>query len=400
LSTQRRSSTLTPNGVGLGKINVERAREWRNGRRGGLKIRFSKESGGSNPPSRTITFYTRAKSPYLYARIVKEDGTLLRISTGATTEAEAQFFVLTFLSKQPAQLKPKVVFDQFCAAYRHRLLPTQFKKPIHKMYLQQVENWIVPFFGQHERINNRNVEEFYEWIAQQMSGVPSKSLLNSINVVLRKLFRDAKEAGFETPAHPLSLRGVGRNQERRDAIAIDHYRKLYRCSRHWHKRSKNWLSAYKRQLLHEYILICANTGIRPGEEVRSLRWTDVEYREKFVKLRVWKGKRGFRPVIGRKVCERYLERLRKLTGHHEHLFCMPDGQPIQGESEMFANLCVEAGIPKYQLYSLRHLYISTNVIKGVPYHIIAKNCGTSVEMLSRYYDHSEVEAFAEVEGWL
>ncbi len=42
---------------------------------------------------------------------------------------------------------------------------------------------------------------------------------------------------------------------------------------------------------------------------------------------------------------------------------------------------------KRTLYSLRHTYISLRLLEGVSPAIIAKQCGTSPEMIQRHYDH-------------
>ena len=42
---------------------------------------------------------------------------------------------------------------------------------------------------------------------------------------------------------------------------------------------------------------------------------------------------------------------------------------------------------KRTLYSLRHTYISLRLLEGVSPAVIAKQCGTSTEMIQRHYDH-------------
>lgn len=39
------------------------------------------------------------------------------------------------------------------------------------------------------------------------------------------------------------------------------------------------------------------------------------------------------------------------------------------------------------LYSMRHFYITQKVLGDVPFHVIAKQCGTSIPMLEKHYSH-------------
>lgn len=43
---------------------------------------------------------------------------------------------------------------------------------------------------------------------------------------------------------------------------------------------------------------------------------------------------------------------------------------------------------KLSLYSLRHTYITNQIIAGVPLTVIATQCGTSDHMLAQHYNHA------------
>lgn len=56
----------------------------------------------------------------------------------------------------------------------------------------------------------------------------------------------------------------------------------------------------------------------------------------------------------------------------------------------FRNLMDKCGIEhknKKTLYSFRHTYISRLIEKGVPVKNIASQCGTSIEMIEKFYDN-------------
>jgi integrase len=70
-----------------------------------------------------------------------------------------------------------------------------------------------------------------------------------------------------------------------------------------------------RELLRDYILVLANTGIRHGTEASSLKWADVEYwksddRQQYLRLSV-SGKTGRRSLIARDGTEIYLQHIQE-----------------------------------------------------------------------------------------
>jgi hypothetical protein len=50
------------------------------------------------------------------------------------------------------------------------------------------------------------------------------------------------------------------------------------------------------------------------------------------------------------------------------------------------------------LYGIRHMRITTDVLKGIPYHVIALQCGTSVQMIEKTYAHLLVDNYAHLLG--
>jgi integrase len=61
----------------------------------------------------------------------------------------------------------------------------------------------------------------------------------------------------------------------------------------------------------------------------------------------------------------------------------------------FAQCKVHPSGQAYTLYSLRHRYATTQLIAGANVHDLAKNMGTSVEMIERHYSHVQTADVAE-----
>jgi integrase len=183
----------------------------------------------------------------------------------------------------------------------------------------------------------------------------------------------------------------------RPSFELGEYRILWRAL--W-KRARvcthaEWRAT--RELLRDYVLILANSGMRVGE-ANNLRMADVvpftdELGRSNFRLLV-KGKTGEREVIPRANAAKFIKRVvARRTGAQpsEHLFLMPGGTPIITLADQFDAVLKEAGIlrntkgEKYALYSLRHFYALTSLRRGVGIYTVAKNMGTSVQMIEAYY---------------
>ena len=121
----------------------------------------------------------------------------------------------------------------------------------------------------------------------------------------------------------------------------------------------------------------------------------VKAGEWYYRLNV-KGKTGERDVIMRaKLNDIVTSFLNKRLGAgakpDDLLFRMSNGQKISTLADQFDALLKEAGLThnsqgeKYVLYSLRHYYAIAALKRGVRVFDVARNMGTSVEMIEKHY---------------
>lgn len=183
----------------------------------------------------------------------------------------------------------------------------------------------------------------------------------------------------------------------RPAFNKTEYVQLYRTMRSWIREAPNDKWRYPRELLRDYVLVLSNSGIRVGE-ANNLRWRDVvpfkdDHGRKNVQLHV-RGKTGARVVIPRVAVALYMERVKKLRGDvsaDDWVFAMHDGGKIVTLADQF-NAVLKWGAlthnsagDKFTLYSLRHFYAVMAIVAGIDIYTIARNMGTSVQMIEQYY---------------
>jgi integrase len=177
-----------------------------------------------------------------------------------------------------------------------------------------------------------------------------------------------------------------------------------------------------RQLLRDYVLILANTGMRHGTEAANLKWKDVAFIKKadqhYLQMTV-SGKRGRRSLIARHQTEVYLERLFKRQPHlakfatlekllekkiNEPVFKLASGEVTKNLAGTFRVLMKESGLDKDRevkqkrtLYSLRHTYAHEVLMKErMDVYTLAKQMGTSVKMIEQHYGHLNPALKADV----
>ena len=152
-----------------------------------------------------------------------------------------------------------------------------------------------------------------------------------------------------------------------------------------------------RQLLHDYVTVLALSGMRVGE-ANSLRARDVEPitdadGRANVQFSV-RGKTGARVVVPHIDVKKVIDGIRERRPDiqpDEFLFAMPSGRRIITLADQFnafleaANLMRNSAGEKYTLYSLRHFYAVRAITRDIDIYTIARNMGTSVQMIEQYY---------------
>ncbi len=188
---------------------------------------------------------------------------------------------------------------------------------------------------------------------------------------------------------------------RREEFTPEEYRKLHTFARGWVKSArKSSLTTWYRTVCYNFLLVMCNTGMRPPE-ARNLRWRDVAIRtddqgRKFVILNV-RGKGKFRQLVAASNVADYLERIRAISKALE-----PDDfvfSTLEGKSSLtlyagqVGKLLTESGLLRSSsgrlrsTYCFRHTYATFRLTEGVDVYFLAKQMGTSVQMIEDHYGH-------------
>jgi integrase len=319
-------------------------------------------------------------------------------------------------------------------------------------YIKVVEKYINPIIG-HVKIGSVGAETIktYEATRDDMwQGAISKSSVNTHNVVLRGILREAVERRFikSSDIPLLTVKGKGQPTESRPPFYADEIELMMERFPDWADEVDD-AAKYNRILLSLYVQFLAATGVRPGQEALAVKWkhisdgvakaSDVQQtipsspvvwdafyhpdtyierneQDEFIdykriiitdgKLHNRSDQPSARPVIARGEISRILNDIAWHTRRKDpddYLFCSALGGRLKSDMaplfSKFLNHCGLLYAPdgrRRSLYSLRHYYTNEMIRKNsIPLIVIAQNMGTSVEMLEKYYTSNLVEEYAE-----
>jgi integrase len=285
-----------------------------------------------------------------------------------------------------------------------------------------ITRYLMPYFGKRDitLVQKKDLMDYRAWRQSywvtgpgfhetgKVKAPPAPATLKQEWTAMRGVFVHGVDLGFVSPNLLPMLKHEKNKVEKRPAFTAEEYRRLWLFMRQWIKQTNNPRVTADRQLLRDYVLIMANTGMRKGE-ARQIKWRDViphqtEHGE-WMTIQVNRGKTGERLVVCQPGTDRYFNRLRK-RGHNTEpddlVFCHADGLPIQ-EFTGFAALLKAASLrtdskgDNHTIYSLRHTYATLRLQNGTNVYWLKKNMGTSVAQIEAHYGQTNVLVGIEFE---
>ena len=368
----------------------------------------------------SVVIYKRARSSVWQVRLRLDDGTWHRVSSKTADLDEASDRAKVFYYEAKVKAKNKLpqstrkfasVAKAAVAAMEEELIHGR-GKVVYSAYIGVIHNFLIPFFGKYvvDSITPAKLNDYEAWRRDRMGKAPAASTVTTHNAALVRIFDIALQHGWITRSTLPSLRNKGTKSETRPAFTFEEYRLLTRRMREWAKTGKSGRTRMMRELLRDYVLILANTGIRHGTEAMNLKWRHIEWfinrhGERFLQMTV-DGKTGNRQLIARHNTGIYLRRIQSRFPEFadmsfdellkarvdESVFRLTDGTRTEHLHQSFGQLLRDTDLligtaserPR-TLYSLRHTYATLELYKGRNIHQLARQMGSSVAMLEKHY---------------
>jgi len=252
--------------------------------------------------------------------------------------------------------------------------------------------------------------DFGKWRTKKLGRKAHHSTINTHNTALNRVLDEAEQRGWITHAIRPKPINDGVKTKSRGSFTRDEYKIVYTELRSFHKATDKPITAGTREVLRNYVLILANTGMRHGTEALDLKWKNLlwikERDETYLGLFV-DGKTGQRPLVARDSAIRPFERqvglnpaLAGMTLNEvieakldEYVFVTRLGQRAARAnlSRNFEKLLEKLGLvygadgKKRTLYSWRHFYATLDLQRGVSTHVLSWQMGNSTGVLDRFY---------------
>jgi integrase len=258
-----------------------------------------------------------------------------------------------------------------------------------------------------EAIDDKVMREFIPWrrdyyaafkvLPKNAKRHPTDKTLQWDMMLGKAIVKWAAEQGLRGKQPAITATFTPKRKRVRPAFERWEYRQLWRtlCKRIVTARDKRTRAS--RELLRSYVLVLANSGIRTGE-ANKLKVTDVhsfvDDKQRNNYRLVVRGKTGERDAIVRFVAAKRLDKYltkRRVEEPGGLLFVMPDGSKITSLIDQLNSALKAAGIErssfgeKYSVYSLRHFYAVNALRNGIGVFEVARNMGTSIQMIQEYY---------------
>lgn len=295
-------------------------------------------------------------------------------------------------------------------------------KVTYKHYIQAINKYLIKFLGNHniDKIDYALLTKFSIWREQQMRTTPSQSAINTHNSALNRVFDEALLRGFITKSQVPYLENKGVSSARRDDFTVEEYKQLYQYMRKWVKEAREGREKTIRNLLRDYVLILANTGIRAGTEAMNLKWQHItivkQDGQDYLTLHI-KGKtKKMRSIQVPHRVAIYLQRIQmrddeinKMSfyelidaGLDKYVFRIDGKDMTSNFGKVFKRLLHAAELLKDRrsgkdrtLYCLRHYYATLRITIGqISTKQLAEYMGTSEAMIEKHYGHLNLQRIA------
>jgi integrase len=317
-------------------------------------------------------------------------------------------------------------------------------KVVFRDYIAAIEAYMLPYLGKYSMtgIDIGVIDEFYAWREKRTGKPATRSTVMTYNGALSRVFKEAVDRGFLSPAKVPPLVAKGKKSERRPAFTLEEARKLRNGFDGWIELARDDRSKELRQLLRDYVIVLLDTGARPGKELLNVKWKQLIFKRQITatetdepeprepheqegepeRITTFKssntlemtvtGKTGTRQIIARNESVKAILRIAQRNyGHkpkvnepfkeviakhgNDFVFRTKDKAGPTSFQKLFATYLEHTGLlidPKSEqervFYSLRHTYATFELThERTPIRTLAHQMGTSVLMIEKHYDH-------------
>lgn len=350
------------------------------------------------------------KSIYVRLRVNGQD-IQKSLKTSDLDEAISKAWALKFETEGmikaglPILKTKKMTVLSACKSVIEQLEQKKQSKPIFKDYILIYNNFIIPYFKNKtiDDLTTKNIRIYFESLElSKTRKTINKTCFNKLFLFLEEE-ELLKKKNFPTLPKDLKTKktNIGFDISKTDLKTI----KDFIVSEEWlNQKNINFKTKEYRMMFPHVFNFLLETGVRTGEEMNGIRFSDIQKHNRLFTITITKGKTkdySQREIMLSNSSIDSLISIVEITHNikidRDRLLRFKDDFVFESSFKKIADWCklfdqiiksLSFSISKkYTLYSCRHTYISNKLLKGVDPYIISKQVGNSLEMIQKHYDH-------------
>ena len=341
----------------------------------------------------------------------------------------------------------KDVAEEFLQKLEVDVESGELKKHVLTSDASSIKRYFIEFFGLKpiDCIKERDITRYIEWrksywttgpgknietITYQRAGRSvtrpaakdrtrtSQSRIRRELTVLKQVLKQAVKWGY-LPSNLMPEFEIEKAPDNsRSGFTLEEYNRVIELAVSRHKETKEMSKLWhERLMVMAFVKLAGKSGMRPTElynlnfgDIVGLKKASIEYKEKHdVRIRAHGKVEKSRTLVAKYEAVSTVRMLyavweglfKKSPADTDPLFFNLDGSRLKSMSKGVNSLLSAAGLlhdrsgVKRTAYSFRHFYITQQLVHGVDVYLLAKNTGTSSDMIHRFYGHVEVEKMAK-----
>ncbi len=287
-------------------------------------------------------------------------------------------------------------------------------KAIYKDYILVYKNFIIPFFLKKsiDDLTTKNIRLYFESFESL-----SKTRKTINKTCFKKLFEYLEEEDLlkkkDFPSLPSDIThekteiGIDINKQDLDII-----KDFIRSDDFQNQLNINFKTKEYRQIFPFVFDFLLETGIRTGKELNNIQIKNLSKVDDHFFVKILGGKTSYKKrdvILSDKAINSIIEVLKITTNKNitkDNILSLNKERFVFASSfsapkkdvvicdfcklfdQIIKRLIKENKINiKYTLYSLRHTYITLQLLNGVRMYLVSKQVGNSLEMIEKHYDH-------------
>ncbi|MBS9898127.1 site-specific integrase [Vibrio alginolyticus] len=374
-----------------------------------------------------LAIYRQSHTKSIYVRL-RVDGKEIKrsLKTSDIDEASSRAFALKFeleaIAKAGIEIVPtqRHTVKKACEAVIEQF---RAKKPFRETYNDYIyiyNTFIIPYFkNKHiDDLTTKNIRLYFE--GRELSRTRKQMNKTCFTALFNYLEEENLMKKRDFPTLPKDIKTsqlkIGTDFKENELKVIKDFVK----SEEWLNQKNISFKTKEYRLIFQYVFdFLLETGMRPGEEMNHIRFSDLHESNGniFCKIRKGKVKEHLQRevLLTSKAIDCLVEVVKithKTVIKENQLLKMKDGFIFESSFHKVCDFCklfdqvikrlITANLvkTKYTLYACRHTCITNMLIGEVDPYTIAKQVGTGIDMIHKHYDHVKLKDSKNIDAIL